>query len=91
MINEPIKTPRTLTGKVVSNRMDKTIVVAIIKKVPHPKYGKYIKRRTKLFAHDPTNNCKIGDTVLIQAHRPISKKKHWVLLKTVESAVQMAS
>jgi len=83
-MSEVVKKPRTLTGEVVSNRMDKTIVVSIIRKVPHPKYDKYIKRRTKLFAHDAANSAKLGDRVMIQANRPISKKKHWLLLKIIK-------
>lgn len=83
-MSEVAKKPRTLTGEIISNRMDKTIVVSIIRKVPHPKYGKYIKRRTKLFAHDPDNNGQIGDRAVIQANRPLSKKKHWLLVKTIK-------
>jgi len=78
------KTQRTLVGEVVSNRMDKTIIVSIIRKVPHPKYGKYVKRRTKLFVHDPENTANIGEKALIASNRPISKNKHWVLLKIVK-------
>jgi len=84
MMSEQIKIPHTLVGEVVSNHMDKTIVVSIVRKVPHPRYGKYLKRRTKLFAHDPENACHVGDIVRIQAHRPLSKKKHWILLKAEE-------
>lgn len=83
-MSEIVKKPRTLIGEVVSDRMDKTIVVSIIRKVPHPKYEKYIKRRTKLFVHDPENSAQIGETVLIQANRPISKNKHWLLLEIIK-------
>jgi small subunit ribosomal protein S17 len=83
-MNTVVKKPRTLTGSVVSNRMNKTIVVSIVRKVPHPKYGKYIKRYTRLFAHDPDNSAQIGDTAVIQANRPISKKKHWLLIEILK-------
>jgi small subunit ribosomal protein S17 len=71
---------RTLIGKVVSDKMDKTIVVVIERKVPHLKYGKYIRRRTRLFAHDPENQGHVGDKVQICSHRPMSKRKHWALV-----------
>lgn len=89
MNQQAIKKPKTLVGKVVSNRMDKTIVVAIIRKVPHPVYGKYIKRITKLFADDPMNTCQIGENVRIQAHAPISKKKHWVFVEKVTGTLEL--
>lgn len=82
-MTEIAKKPRTVTGEVVSDGMDKTIVVSMVRTVPHPKYGKYIKRRTKLFAHDPENSARIGDIAVIQANRPISKKKNWVLVKII--------
>jgi small subunit ribosomal protein S17 len=84
MIVEKKKITRSLTGNVVSNRMDKTIKVSIVTKIPHPKYGKYIKRVTNVLAHDPDNHCKIGDRVLVRACRPISKNKHWVLYQVLE-------
>lgn len=73
---------RTIQGKVISDKMDKTIVVKIDRKVKHPFYGKYITRSTKVYAHDNDNAAKIGDIVLIEESRPISKTKNW-LLKTV--------
>jgi small subunit ribosomal protein S17 len=73
---------RTIQGKVISNKMDKTIVVKIDRKVKHPFYGKYITRSTKFYAHDNSNVANIGDIVLIEESRPISKTKSW-LLKTV--------
>lgn len=85
------KISRVLTGKVVSDRMDKTIVVSILKKVPHPKYGKYIRRRTLLFAHDPANSCQVGEVVMIKSHRPISKRKHYILLKKVKNGGEVAT
>lgn len=78
------KKPRTMIGEVVSNRMDKTIVVSVTRKVPHPKYGKYITRHTKLFVHNPTETVKIGDTALVQTSRPLSKKKRWSLVEILQ-------
>ncbi|QGX40837.1 30S ribosomal protein S17 [Permianibacter aggregans] len=77
---------RTLVGKVVSNKMDKSIVVAISRQVQHPKYGKYIKRTTKLHVHDENNECREGDVVRIQEVRPMSKTKSWNLVEIVERA-----
>ena len=71
---------RTATGRVVSNKMDKTITVAIERKVKHPMYGKYIKRTSKVLAHDEQNDCNEGDTVAITECRPISKHKSWRLV-----------
>lgn len=81
-------TPRTLMGRVVSNKMQKTIVVLIERKVPHPKYGKYVTRKSKLFAHDAEGACKEGDLVIIKEHKPISKNKNWMLVKILEKASQ---
>ena len=69
----------TTTGKVVSNKMDKTITVLVERRVKHPIYGKYITRSTKLHAHDETNECNIGDEVTITESRPLSKTKTWML------------
>ena len=77
---------RTLTGKVVSNKMDKSITVLIERRVKHPVYGKYITKSTKLHAHDENNVCKEGDMVTISESRPISKTKAWTLVEEVESA-----
>jgi small subunit ribosomal protein S17 len=77
---------RTLVGTVVSDKMDKSIVVAITRQVQHPKYGKYIKRTTKLHVHDENNECRQGDVVRIQEVRPISKTKSWNLVEVVERA-----
>ncbi len=77
---------RTLTGKVVSNKMDKTIAVAVERLVKHPKYGKYVRRTTKLLAHDANNECKEGDTVAIKPCRPMSRRKSWILERVVERA-----
>ncbi|MEI6131687.1 MAG: 30S ribosomal protein S17 [Bacillota bacterium] len=77
---------KTKTGKVVSDKMDKTIVVAIEYSVKHPLYGKFIKRTLKLKAHDENNECKIGDRVKVMETRPISKDKRWRLVSIVETA-----
>lgn len=77
---------RTLQGKVISAKMDKSIVVAIERKVKHPLYGKFMKRTTKLHAHDETNQCNEGDVVLISECRPLSKTKSWTLASVVTKA-----
>jgi small subunit ribosomal protein S17 len=77
---------RTLQGKVVSDKMDKSITVAIERKVKHPIYGKFIKRTTKLSVHDENNQCNAGDIVSITECRPISKNKSWKLVEIVEKA-----
>ncbi len=75
---------KTRIGKVVSNKMDKSIVVAIERRVAHPIYKKYYKKTTKLMAHDPNNECQIGDIVEIMETRPLSRKKRWRLVKILE-------
>lgn len=77
---------RTVTGRVISDKMDKSITVMVERKVPHPLYGKYVKRSTKLHAHDEQNECNMGDTVSIEECRPISKSKSWRLVKVLEKA-----
>jgi len=77
---------KTRTGIVVSNKMDKTITVAIERKVPHPIYRKYFKKTTKLMAHDEKGECTIGDKVKIMETRPLSKSKRWRLVEIVEKA-----
>ena len=77
---------KTRVGKVVSNKMDKTIVVAIEDHVKHPLYGKIVKRTYKLKAHDEENTCNIGDTVKVMETRPLSKDKRWRLVEVVERA-----
>ena len=79
-------TARTINGKVVSDKMDKSITVLVERRVKHPIYGKYVKRSTKLHAHDENNECNIGDVVTIQESRPISKTKSWKLVTIVEKA-----
>ena len=75
---------KTRTGKVVSNKMDKTIVVAVENNVKHPVIGKIVKRTYKLKAHDENNTCNIGDTVKVMETRPLSKDKRWRLVEIVE-------
>ena len=77
---------RTLQGKVISAKMDKSIVVAIERKVKHPLYGKFMKRTTKLHAHDENNQCAEGDIVSIKECRPLSKTKSWTLVEIVTKA-----
>ncbi|WP_026472342.1 30S ribosomal protein S17 [Alkanindiges illinoisensis] len=81
-------TQRTLTGKVVSDKMEKSITVLIERRVQHPVYGKMIRRSTKLHAHDENNVAKLGDIVTIKESRPISKTKAWTLVEVVETAGQ---
>ena len=73
-------------GVVTSNKMDKSVVVAVERKVKHPKYGKFVKKTTKFVAHDEKNDCNIGDTVRIMETRPLSKTKNWRLVEIVERA-----
>ena len=86
MNNENVSKIRTITGKVVSNKMDKTISVLVERVVKHPVYGKYIKRSSKLMAHDENNVCQEGDIVTITSCRPLSKKKTFKLVEVLESA-----
>jgi small subunit ribosomal protein S17 len=83
-MSEQAEVKRTLIGKVISNRMNKTATVLIERKVKHPIYGKYIRRSTKLHVHDAENTCQEGDTVTIQQCRPLSKSKSWRLVDIVE-------
>ncbi len=82
-MSNPESKGRTLLGKVVSDKMQKTIVVMVERTVKHPKYGKIMKRRTKLHAHDENQVCKIGNTVRIRESRPLSKLKCWVLVEVI--------
>ena len=84
--NETASAERSLTGRVVSTKMDKTISVAIERLVKHPQYGKYIRRTTKLLAHDENNECKAGDTVSIAPCRPLSRRKSYTLVRVVARA-----
>jgi small subunit ribosomal protein S17 len=77
---------RTLVGQVVSNKMDKTVVVRVERLVQDPRYKKYVRRYSKFMAHDEANSCAIGDRVRIIEHRPLSKRKRWKVQATVEPA-----
>ena len=77
---------RTITGRIVSNKMDKTVSVLVERIIKHPVYGKYIKRSTKLLAHDEQNQCQEGDLVAITSCRPISKRKAFKMVEIIESA-----
>ena len=79
---------RTITGQVVSNKMNKTIVVKIERKVKHPMYGKYVKRTSKMYVHDEDNASRIGDVVRIQQTRPLSKTKRWKLVEILKREEQ---
>lgn len=80
---------RTLTGRVTSDKMDKTVTVTVERKVRHPLYGKIIRRSSKFHVHDETNECNENDVVTIEQCRPISKSKSWRLVKVVEKASQI--
>lgn len=80
------KASNTVTGRVVGARADKTITVLLERRVQHPLYGKFVRRSTKVHAHDENNECKEGDTVVVQQCRPVSKTKTWRLVKVLEQA-----
>lgn len=77
---------KTRTGKVVSDKMDKTIVVAIMDNIKHPIYGKVMRRTVKIYAHDEKNECGVGDKVSVMETRPLSKTKRWRLVEIIEKA-----
>ena len=85
-MSEQATVKRTLLGKVVSDKMDKSITVLIERQVKHPLYGKFIKRSTKVHAHDENNECSMGDVVRVVECRPLSKTKTWQLVEIVEKA-----
>jgi small subunit ribosomal protein S17 len=85
-MTETVKIERSQIGRVVSDKMDKTVTVLIERKVKHPIYGKFVRRSTKLHVHDADNTCKAGDTVEIKECRPMSKSKSWTLVRVVERA-----
>ena len=85
-MNEAVSTARTLTGKVGSNSMEKTIAVEVERQVKHALYGKYIRKSSKILAHDEMNECGDGDTVAIEECRPLSKNKSWRLQKVIKKA-----
>nr|WP_321464835.1 30S ribosomal protein S17 [uncultured Desulfobulbus sp.] len=78
---------KTRQGFVVSNKMDKSVVVLVERKIPHKLYGKYIRQQVKYMAHDASNDCQIGDLVIIEECRPLSKRKRWLVRSIVERAV----
>lgn len=80
------KTKRTVVGRVVSNKMDKSVTITIERLIKHPVYGKYIRRSNKVMAHDANNECQIGDRVAISECRPISKNKAWQVVEILEKA-----
>jgi small subunit ribosomal protein S17 len=83
-MSETVEVARTVTGRVISDKMDKTATVRIERKVKHPIYGKYIRRSTKLHVHDEQNACREGDTVTIEQCRPLSRSKSWRLVEIVD-------
>ena len=84
--NETKKRVKEFVGKVVSNKMDKTVVVAVERKFPHPLYGKQVKKTKKFYAHDEENKCNEGDIVRIRESRPLSKLKRWVVVEIIQIA-----
>ena len=89
MTAETKKLTRTLVGRVVSNKMDKTVTVRVERRVKHPVYGKYVVRTTKYHAHDESNQINEGDLVEIAETRPISKTKAWTVRRVVQQAIQV--
>jgi small subunit ribosomal protein S17 len=87
-MSEENKVERTVVGKVVSDKMEKSATVLIERNVRHPVYGKYIRRSTKLHVHDEDNTCRVGDTVRIKECRPVSRTKNWSLVEVVGKAVE---
>jgi small subunit ribosomal protein S17 len=85
-MSEEKKAQRTIIGRVVSDKMDKTVSVAIERTIKHPAYGKYIRRTSKVMAHDAANECKPGDRVAIAECKPISKNKSWAVVSVIERA-----
>ena len=85
-MSEEQKVHRTIIGRVVSDKMDKTVSVAVERKIKHPVYGKYIRRTTKVLAHDAANECKQGDRVAISECRPVSRNKSWSVVNIIERA-----
>ncbi|MBN2886864.1 MAG: 30S ribosomal protein S17 [Chromatiaceae bacterium] len=85
-MSDETKTNRTLEGRVVSSAMDKTVTVLIERRVKHPLYGKFMRRSTKIHAHDEANECNEGDRVRVEQCRPLSKTKTWRLLEIIERA-----
>ena len=86
-MSEAKKRTRTLTGKVVSNKMNKSITVLVERRVKHPVYGKYMTKSSKVHAHDEKNECNVGDVVSLSESKPISKTKAWQLVSILENAL----
>ena len=86
-VKQTEKVVRSVTGRVVSDKMDKTVVLAVTRRVAHSRYNKEVKRTTKYKAHDEKNECKVGDMVRVIETRPISKDKRWKVLEIVEKAI----
>ena len=89
MTAEASKSVRTVTGRVVSDKMDKTITVLIERRVKHPMYGKYLSRSSKVHAHDEKNECRVGDLVTVRETRPVSRTKTWTLVSIDERPVRV--
>ena len=85
-MSEQESSNRTFVGQVVSNAMDKSITVVVERRIKHPVYGKYLSRTSKVHAHDESNECLVGDTVMVEQCRPLSKTKTWRLVKVLERA-----
>jgi small subunit ribosomal protein S17 len=90
-MTETSKTGRILSGRVVSDKMDKTITVLIERRVKHPMYGKYLTRSSKVHAHDEKNECRIGDLVTVRETRPLSRTKTWTLVSVDERPVRVGA
>jgi len=88
-MSEQVKIPKTLSGRVVSTRMNKTISVLIQRTVKHPIYEKFMRRSTKVLAHDENNECQEGDVVVLESSRPLSKRKAWRLQKVITRAQEV--
>ena len=88
-MTETSKTGRILSGRVVSDKMDKTITVLVERRVKHPMYGKYLTRSSKVHAHDEKNECRIGDLVTVRETRPLSRTKTWALVSIDERPVRV--
>ena len=89
MSEQAEKSPRVLSGRVVSDRMNKTITVLVERRVKHPMYGKYMTRSSKLHAHDENNECRVGDLVTVRETRPLSRTKTWMLVSIDERPVRV--
>lgn len=85
--NNRKKVKKSFVGTVLSDKADKTVVVTVVRRCKHPVYGKYVNRKKKFMAHDSENACRIGDRVLIEESRPLSKRKRWLVREIIEKAV----